>query len=100
MNVNGIQYRLTEDCLEAMSSPEAGVVIRLPDTNLHLMFRASSGEDDTSGTMYNFVSRVDATSGRVEQAKNKFGHRCKKDKDNSWAQGSGDETLTTYNSYK
>jgi len=99
INANGVQYRLTEDCSDTMSSPEARVVIRLPDTNLHLMFHASPGEDATSGTTYSFVSRIETTSGRVEQAKNKFGHRSKKDKGNLWVQGQGvkdlrDTTLT------
>jgi len=34
MNVNGIRYRPTEDFSDAMSSPQAKVVARLPDTNL------------------------------------------------------------------
>lgn len=53
------------------------------------MFRASSGEGATCSTVYNFLSRVEAISGRVEQANNKFGHRNKVVRTNSWVQDQG-----------
>lgn len=90
MDVHGVHYRFTEACSETISVVATDVVVRLPDTNLHFLFRASTTDVVTlATTSYTLLSRVDAISGRVEQAKTKFGYRSKNSRDSSWAQSQG-----------
>ena len=87
MEVRGIYYRPIDHCSETSLNASTDIVVRFSDTNLHFMFRALAvGLGNTASKSYGFLSRIDAVSSRVEQAKHKFGRRSKKDSDNSWTQ--------------
>ena len=89
VNGSGIYYRIADHYAEIAMERDTNVVVRLLDTNLHFLFQNLHMEQASSGTTYRFLSRVDAISGRVEQAKHKFGRRSRKDRDSTSAQSQG-----------
>lgn len=77
-DAKGSRYRLIDHHLERNPEVDTDVVVCLPDTNLHLVFRKSAADEATSdGASYVFLSRVEVIRSRIEQAKNKFGRRSR-----------------------
>lgn len=70
--IRGFYYRPLDRTAE--DDLYSNVLIRIPDVNLHFLFRPSNNNDDEKlGRNYTFVSRVVAISALVEQGRSKFG---------------------------
>lgn len=73
---------------------DTDVLVQLPDTNLHLLFRFDKDEaQGINNRMYRFVARIDVLSMRVEQARGKFGSPQSETLDAAFLTGPGMKSL-------